>query len=336
MHQGISTTPGALADPHTADLFAGLTIRPGQVIGYHETGRRKGQPIYVIGGGSGEGEGGGDAGGGTGTDTGGAGTGSDTSTTSTTSTTGEGGSSTGGDAGGTGTTTTDVKPALPDGTKVSGRQNDKPADTSGQGGQGTKTGTGSGGGTATPDKVEDLPDWAQKRIKELADAEAKSRINAKTEAAKEARDALVTDIAKALGIGKDGSDEEPPDPAKLTAELTRRDVLLKEKTVELAVHDLAGKHDGDASALLDSRTFAQKIHKLDPEGSDFNTKLGELIKKQVAEDPKFRAAQAVKPVAPSGGEFTGGPGSTTDDESKSVDDFRAERRKTRAGAGGNS
>ena len=71
---------------------------------------------------------------------------------------------------------------------------------------------------AEPDTVDSLPTWAQSLIKDLRDENGKHRNKAKTaaeeaaqrekELATQARDQLVNDLAKALGIG--GEDEQDP------------------------------------------------------------------------------------------------------------------------------
>ena len=71
---------------------------------------------------------------------------------------------------------------------------------------------------AEPDTVDALPSWAQSLIKDLRDENGKHRNKAKTaaeeaaqrekELATQARDQLVNDLAKALGIG--GEDEQDP------------------------------------------------------------------------------------------------------------------------------
>lgn len=129
-------------------------------------------------------------------------------------------------------------------------------------------------------------------------------------------------LAVALGLAQD---EEPPDPAKLAAdlqaakeqanaELEQRDSALRAQQVELAVLRNAAKHGGNGDALLDSRSFMNAVQSLDPTAADFAEKLGDAIKTAVESGSQFKAP-AAEPAAPkqptvarSGGEFNGAPG----------------------------
>ena len=135
-------------------------------------------------------------------------------------------------------------------------------------------------------KVEDLPEWAQKIIRESRDEAGKARTTAKANAAAEARDALAKEIGKALGLVKD---DETPDPAKLTEQLTATQAQARQAAVELAVYKAAGKHSGDPVAILDSRAFLASVQALDPNGSDFNTAVDAAIKAAVDGNPKLKA-----------------------------------------------
>lgn len=206
-------------------------------------------------------------------------------------------------------------------------------------------------------QVEDLPDWAQKIIKDARDDAAKTRVNAKTQAADEARKAMAQDIAKALGITTD----DTPTEEQLTPEQLR-DLLAGERTtakmarVELAVYRTAqGGANFNAAALLDSRAFLDSIKDVDPaDGEALATKIAEAVQAQPwlanpaapAVDPAAQqqppagapapvtAPPAVpQPVAvpPSGGQFAGGPGAQPQDlSSMSIDDFRRLRRSPRS------
>ncbi|WP_052432815.1 hypothetical protein [Streptacidiphilus carbonis] len=129
-------------------------------------------------------------------------------------------------------------------------------------------------------------------------------------------------LAVALGLA---ADEQPPDPAKLAADLqaaqeqartdlAQRDTAMRAQQVELAVLRNAAKHGGNGDALLDSRTFMTAVQGLDPASDDFAERLGEAIKTAVEGGTQFKAP-AAEPAAPkqpavarSGGEFNGSPG----------------------------
>lgn len=212
-------------------------------------------------------------------------------------------------------------------------------------------------------QVEDLPDWAQKIIKDARDDAAKARVNAKQSAADEARKALTNDIAKALGIVTD----DTPAEDQLTPEQLR-DLLAGERStakmarVELAVYRTAqGGANFNAAALLDSRAFLDSIKDIDPSDNEaLATKIAEAVQAQPwlatqappAVDPAATTppgapapvtpgaapAAPVQPpapqpvvVPPSGGQFAGGPGAQPQDlSSMSIDDFRRLRRSPRS------
>lgn len=151
------------------------------------------------------------------------------------------------------------------------RMEDDEDETGGDQG-GSETG---GTGTETPETPE------QQQIARLTEdlrkarAEAgKDRTTAKATAATEAREAVLADIAKALGLGEDGT----PTVEALTAEATEARNIAQSAAVELAVFRAAGKAGLDAEALLDSRTFAQSLAGLDPAAADFATKVTAAIK----------------------------------------------------------
>lgn len=205
----------------------------------------------------------------------------------------------------------------------------------------------------TAQKVEDLPDWAQKVIKEARDDAAKTRVTAKQQAADEAKKQMAQDIGRALGII---TDDTPPEDQLTPDQL--KDLLAGERTtakgarVELAVFKAAQGGGGfNAAALLDSRAFLDSIKDIDPTDSEALTlKIAEAVQAQPwlaqqatppAPEPTpatvpgqpapAPVAPPVPPVAPpSGGQFAGGPGAQPQDLSTmSIDDFRKLRRTTR-------
>lgn len=89
----------------------------------------------------------------------------------------------------------------------------------------------------------------------------KSRTVAKENAANEARAELAQQIGKALGIV---TDDTPPDPAKLTEQLTASQQQAKKTAVQLAVYRNAAAAGGDPDALLDSVAFVGSLADVDP------------------------------------------------------------------------
>lgn len=193
-----------------------------------------------------------------------------------------------------------------------------------------------------PERVEDLPPWAQKVIKEARQGEGDYRKRAQAAEAdkKSTEDKLqgfLDGFAKVMGLGDDdatgGGTPEPPDPEKLTQQLAGAQREHRATQVELAVYRAAGRFDGDPDALLDSRSFLKKVLDFDPSEEDFGDKVSEAIRAAVSSNPKLKAAPAPAAVAPttppSGGEFASGPSGRVDTESLSVDDFRKRRQGRR-------
>ncbi|MGW4695161.1 hypothetical protein ACWEO1_22595 [Kitasatospora cineracea] len=136
-----------------------------------------------------------------------------------------------------------------------------------------------------------------------------ARVNAKQQAAEEARAELVKEFSKALGLVKD---DTPPDPAKLaeqigtqTTRIGELETALRQRDVELAVYGAAEKHSAKAGALIDSRAFSKAISQLDPAAKDFTTQLDAAIKQAVDSNPNFRTAPQ---AGRSGADLTGGTG----------------------------
>lgn len=184
-------------------------------------------------------------------------------------------------------------------------------------------------GAPAPAAVAELPDWAQKLITDTRKEAGDNRVKAReAEAAAQAAKAAVEEfktaqeqqrdaLAKALGLKQD---DTPPDPKVLAeqvtaanAELARRDEALRQKTVELAVLQTAGKQAANGAALLDSRAFLTKIAGLDPSAADFSDQVAATIKDAVEANPQYKLTPATppkkEPTTPkSGGEFTSPPG----------------------------
>lgn len=159
-----------------------------------------------------------------------------------------------------------------------------------------------------------LPEWAQKQIRDLRAENAKDRTSAKQNAAQEARDALAQDIGKALGLVKD--DSTTPDPEQLTKQVAEAQATAAQKSIELAIYQTASAHEGDPKALLDSRSFLEKVSSLDPASGDFQTHIGEAIKQAVTDNPKLKTASQVP--GRSGGEIRGGTPSPTEQTPESL------------------
>lgn len=163
--------------------------------------------------------------------------------------------------------------------------------------------TGQQGAGEWDGKVESLPEPVQKMIRDLR-TENGQRRTALTAAEQRQQD-VVKAFAKAAGIELPGDDEQP-DPAKLTDQLTKTQQQARQAAVELAVFRTASKHQGDPDALLDSRTFLAKVTDLDPTAEDFAAKVDTAIKDAVTSNPKLKTGQA--PGASSADHGAGGSG----------------------------
>jgi len=153
--------------------------------------------------------------------------------------------------------------------------------------------------TPAPTKIEDLPDWAQKIIRDTRTEAANNR-TAKT-AAETQRQETLDGIAKALGLK---SDDTPPDPAVLQQTLGEREQRIgslesetRTKDVELAAWRSASRQGVNATALLDSRSFLTEVAALDPTTTDFVTQLDAAVKKAVETNPALRINTVVTPGA---------------------------------------
>lgn len=153
---------------------------------------------------------------------------------------------------------------------------------------------------AEPQDVASLPDWAQTLVKDLRAEAGAARTTAKATAAQEARDALVQDLGKALGLAKDG--DTPPDPATLAAQLTEQQAAARTAQVELAVYRAASTTGADPAALLDSRAFLDSVKDVDPADAAAITA---AITKAITDNPRLKTVQA---ASKSGADLTGRTG----------------------------
>lgn len=199
-------------------------------------------------------------------------------------------------------------------------------ESGGDGGEGSGTGeqgaAGASGGTgeaagqqgeqkAGAEKVEDLPDWAQKLLKDTRGEAAENRT--KATAAEKQLTAQLDGIAKALGL----KGEDKTDPAELAKQLDQQRAAARTSAIELAVYRTAGKHQGDPDALLDSRGFLAKLTDLDPTAKDFAAKVDTAIKEAVASNTKLKVQAAGSSSADHG---AGGSGEGTKRTPKSLTD----------------
>jgi len=152
-------------------------------------------------------------------------------------------------------------------------------------------------------KVEDLPEWAQKAIRDARADAGKARTSAKQQAADDAKAELAQTIGKALGLVKD--DKEQVDPAALTAQLTTAQQAQRESAAELVVWRNHAELKVDAQAVTDSRAFARAIADLDPSSKTFEADVKKAAQEAAENNPKLKATQA---AGKSSVEHAGGSG----------------------------
>jgi hypothetical protein len=133
----------------------------------------------------------------------------------------------------------------------------------------------------------DDPAVAKAEIERLRKENGADRVNAKAQAATDARASMAQEIGKALGLIKG---DEPADPAALTAQLTAAGADARQAKIELAVFRAAQATDADPSALLDSRAFLVKLADVDPSDAAAITA---AVTEAVAANPRLG-----KPVTP--------------------------------------
>lgn len=149
--------------------------------------------------------------------------------------------------------------------------------------------------------VWDDPAAARAEIEKLRRENGAERVNAKTQAAEEARNELL----QKLGLTKDG--EPKIDPDALAKDLSTAREQARQTAVDLAVYRAAAANRANPDALLDSASFLAKVRTLDPTGADFNTQVTDAIKAAVTANQSLKATQA---VGASGVELNGGTGET--------------------------
>ncbi len=165
---------------------------------------------------------------------------------------------------------------------------------------------------ATAGSVDQLPDWAQKEIRQARDEAAKSRTSkndATKQAAEQARSALAQELGQLLGLVEG---DKPPSVEKLTKDLTeqkqttdRMTTELREARAELVVWRNATDLGIDAGAVTDSRAFERALADLDPAAKTFAEDVKKAAQAAAEQNPKLKAAQA---AGKSGAELNGGTG----------------------------
>jgi hypothetical protein len=192
-----------------------------------------------------------------------------------------------------------VMEAPPEGTEgtPAGTEGTPPAGAAALNADGTPVVPAEGAQPAA-EKIEDLPEWAQKIIRETRTEAGDNRVQAKS-AEQQKQDAFDM-IAKALGITKEGEAKQV-DPAELTQTIAARDLEIK----TLRIDNALGTALATAKALpavADLLRGQGKLTDLDPAATDFATKLDGLVADALKAYPQLKAVQG---AAASGGDFIG-------------------------------
>lgn len=154
-----------------------------------------------------------------------------------------------------------------------------------------------------PAGIDDLPDWAQKEIRGLRQENAKHRNKAKHAAeeatqreqqhAEEARNALVQDIAKALGLA-----EDEQDPQQLLDAANEKTAEQQKRIDELLDQVNGYKRAAAVSDAIGARQVNQKLMsallaqdnaytQIDVNSDDFAGQVSEVVERVLAENPEI-------------------------------------------------
>lgn len=153
------------------------------------------------------------------------------------------------------------------------------------------------------------PTKAKAEIERLRAENARDRTAAKDTAAKEARDALIAEITKALG----GNTNEAPTVEQLTKQLTEtnsgRETAEQRATsaeLQLAVYLAAQTAGADGAALIDSTSFMTKVAALQKDHATDAAAFTQAVSTAIAEAVKNNPKLAAAPAAGKGGADTPG------------------------------
>lgn len=156
----------------------------------------------------------------------------------------------------------------------------------------------------------DDPTVAKAEIERLRKENGSDRVNAKAQAATDARNEFAQTIGKALGLIKA---DETVDPAKLAEQLTASGAETRKAQVALAVYQAAGT-TADPGALLDSTSFLASLKDIDPSDS---AAMQTAITAAVESNPRLGAAPGTRLPASNPAQGSSGSGSALSQLSRS-------------------
>lgn len=163
-----------------------------------------------------------------------------------------------------------------------------------------------------PKDIWDDPAAARREIEKLRRENGDARINAKNQAAEDAKREQLIAVAKALGI--EIPEGEKPTVDTLTEQLNQQTTQATEAQreanatkIELATYKEASKLGIDPDRLTNLRSFEAATRDLDPTSAEFTAKVIEAINAEVAKDQSLKRPGG---TSRSGAENFGGAGGT--------------------------
>jgi hypothetical protein len=189
---------------------------------------------------------------------------------------------------------------------------------------GTEQPTGEQTPTGEQPGTEDTPDPRVTRANSEA-ARYRTERNAlqqQVEQANAAQQTMLDNIAKALGLKAEDAGEDPvAQVGTLTTQVQTLTSEAAQLRAELLVHTIAGEHGANPVSLLDSRTFVNTLHGLDPAADDYRTKVADAIKAAVEQNATLKAGGQVQPTR--GGAPEAGQGAGDEAGAVTVEQFKA-------------
>lgn len=128
-------------------------------------------------------------------------------------------------------------------------------------------------------------------------------------------------LRAALNPGTDAGDGD--DPAEVARQATERVSGLETENstlrAQLLVHELAGDHNANPTALLDSRRFMDTLTGLDPAGDNYRDEVATAIKSAVDKNTTLRAGQGSRRGGAEHAGGAGGNGTVTQEQFDAMD-----------------
>ena len=160
----------------------------------------------------------------------------------------------------------------------------------------TETATEAANETATTETTTETGGEDDPRVKRANAQAAKYRTDLRAQETKVAE--LEGTLAKLAAVFNPGAAETDPaqQAATATAEAEKMRTEAAQLKAELLVHTIAGDNGGNPVALLDSRTFADALHGLDPSADDYTAQVAEAIKAAVSKNANLSTSAGQGPA----------------------------------------